>query len=645
LNRLVVILIIFLGSGALHANAQTPLVIAWQAPVGPDGFGWNPNTYPSSTCAPPGMPPVTQFDCFIHAVLPHISGVGLIVPWGQIDDCAANGTTSNAPCVNDLSCDPVVAKNCYHWAWIDAAINDFLLSHPGGGSNTWSNGCVGGQACKIVLIVWLTQDSGNLNTYGNMPNTPLYVFTKAYANSLNSGAGCGTMCAQDVMICQSWTGGTDGAWGNLPPQLTDSSWSTGGGGGDYGLWNAYGYHILHNSGGMMVNSLPNNNFSGYPVMYELPIKTAAEAFITALAIHYSAACIFSGCSTTTGGNTVSGATIAPSIAYMRIGPSSGGENYPYCACSSSSGGAQCNQFYWPGPKGDFEGESQGYSDQGYLTTWPPGSGDGVGYVASLYQAIQSQEWDFPVDTPAHEGPASNMNIGYSDTEALLANTSGLGMGMQAASIGDLVTYTTQYFPSTLANWAVHFREFPSVPDHHLQTMNPGSPMQAAQFTITGGISPTGLVNCSPQDCSVFCTAPPWVYISGTSNPVFDGIWEVETSQTACGGSGSDQIQLVGTIPSGGSTGSSGGVVYSGAHLPLLLPFESQNCQGSFQTICSAELWEESLDWAYGTYTVSKTIGNTSSGDAPYQQAISNFLIGLPANTSGHNHMSTTAYQY
>ena len=213
--------------------------------------------------------------------------------------------------------------------------------------------------------------------------------------------------------------------------------------------------------------------------------------------------------------------------------------------------------------------------------------------------------------------------------------------MQAASVGDIVTYPTQPFPSTLENWAVHFREFPNVPVHHLQTMIPGSSPQAAQFII-GSIG-SGQISCTNGDCSVFCNSP-WVFVSGTSNPIFNGIWQTlpgNWQTLTTGGCAMNTIQ----IPSYPSGTSSGGVVFSPAHLPLLLPFETQQCQGSWQTICSAELWEATLDWAYGTYTTSNMIGTTPSSDLTYQVAIQNFLAGLPSATSVHTHMSTNANHY
>jgi hypothetical protein len=171
-------------------------------------------------------------------------------------------------------------------------------------------------------------------------------------------------------------------------------------------------------------------------------------------------------------------------------------------------------------------------------------------------------------------------------------------------------------------------------------------MQAAQFSIVTIGSPAGQISCqsgSTNDCSVFCNSP-WVFISGTSNPAFDGIWETQPGNwelTPPGNCSANTIQLL-NYPSGVS---SNGIVWSPAHLPLLLPFETQQCQGSFQTICSAELWEATLDWAYGTYTTSNMIGTTPSGDSTYQAAIQNFLAGLPNVTSFHNHMSTNANQY
>ncbi|MFZ0287205.1 MAG: hypothetical protein WAL32_18400 [Terriglobales bacterium] len=641
MNRLILTMALLFCAMAL-AVAQTPMVIAFQAPPGPDGYGYNSTAYTTSGC---GATPVTQFVCFTQSVLPKVSGVGFVIPWGIIDDCAALLTTADQPCSPDSMCDPIVAMNCYNWAWIDEAIGDYVLGIST--SSVFSSGCAGSKPCKILLMVWLTQDSGNLNTFAGTPNTPAYVFTKAYANSLNSGTGCGATCAQDVMVCKDRQGGTGGWTGT--PQITDSAWTMGGGGGDFGLWNAYGYDILANPSGLMkFNSLPNDNFSGYPVMYEQPIMTAAESFLTALALHYSSACTFASCTTswtnTWGSYSISSATIAPYIAYMRIGPSSGGENYPYCACTGSASqcGTGTSHAFWPGPTGYGNGESQEYSDQGYLTAWPAGvttwpASDATGYVAKLYKFIHSQNWAFPIDTPVHNGPPSNANVSYSDTEALLASQYGLAMGMQAASIGDLVTYATQFFPSTGSNWAAQFREFRYVPDHHLQTMNPGNPVQAARFTITsissaGGSSAT--ITCN-ADCSNFCINPSWVYVTGVSNPAFNGIQQVNTTGGTTG-----NLILTGPLPALSLPTGTWGYVFSGAHLPVLLPFESQQCQGSFQTICSAELWEESLDWAYGTNTVSNTIGNTSWGDLTYQTAISNFLLGLPSATSMHNNMST-----
>jgi hypothetical protein len=608
LKRLLLILISGLAGSALAQSA--PLVIAWQAPPGPGASGFNPTPYTSHACTN-----MTQYKCFLSAVLPNVSGIGVIIPWGVLDNCSSQ----SVECQSDATC----SGNCFQWGKIDTNLWNNYVNYTGtinGAPFNFNTACAGGRPCKVVFIVWLTQDSGNLNTFGGVPNTPLYVFQEA--------------TPQDVVVCISRQGGSGTGWTGAPP-IIDSAWSGGGGAGDYGLWNQnHRYLLPGHSASLQLNPAatpPFTNFSGYPVMYEAPITSAVHNFLSALALHYSSACLPTSC-----GN---GPAIAPYVAYMRIGLSSGGENYPYCACASSTGGSQCDTSYWPGPKGYDGGEPNDYSDQGYLTEWPAPLTDGTGYVASLYKFIQSLPWAFPIDTPAHTGPASNQNMAYSDTEALLASQYGLGMGMQAASIGDLVTSAAQHFPLTTANWATHFREFPYVPDHHLQTMNPGSPMQAAQFTISssGGISSTGLISCSgaANDCSVFCTAPPWIFISGTSNPAFNGIWEVNPSQSGCG---TGQIQLVGTIPPGGSNG---GMVYSGAHLPVLLPFETQQCQGSFQTICSAELWEESLDWAYGTNTVSNTIGNTSTGDPAYQTAINNFLLGLPSATSMHNHMSST----
>lgn len=642
-----------------RAHAQrAPLVIAWQAPVGPSGPNYNMTKCDPVVlqncfnCPHNSTTGSTEFVCFLNNVLPNISGIGFTVPWGEIDNCGSQ--PQSTPCVADDTCG--TSGNCYKWSWLDNALTDFTNSLVIGGTNTWYNGCAGGRPCKIVLIVTLTSDSGNANLYNNtIPNTPAYVFTQTYANQagLCPPYGTNTSCPpQDVVICQQRQGtntGSSGGWPVAAP-LTDACWNSGGISNDFGLWNEGERQILKTVSGCMQNNTsvttPYRNHSGYPVMYEKPILTAAENFLSALALHYSPACTYSSCG--------SGPTIATSIAYMRIGPSSGGENFPYCACQSSTGATRCdppsvNFTYWPGPQG-YDLEPHAFTDQGYLTAW--GGSDGMGYVASLYSFIHSLNWYFPISTPTEHGPPANLNYTYPDIEAMLANQYGLGMGMQAASVGDLVTAAAQSFPPTLENWAAHFREFPNVPVHHLQTMIPGNstsgtPLHAAQFSIVNiGVSSPGQLNCNAgatNDCSIFCNSP-WVFISGTSNSVFNGIWETQPGTNPPNSSGctANSIQLLAPYPSGTS---SGGFVYSPAHLPVLLPFEMQQCQGSFQTICAAEIWEETLDWTYGTNTNSFSIGNTGLGDSTYQVAIQNFLAGLPSATSTHSHMSTNANHY
>lgn len=188
MNRLILAMALQFCATAL-AVAQTQMVIAFQAPPGPDGYGYNSTTYTTSGC---GATAVTQFTCFTQSVLPKVSGVGFVIPWGIIDNCS-----TTQPCAPDNTC----SSNCYNWAWIDEAIGDYVLGIST--SSVFSSGCAGSEPCKIVLIVWLTQDSGNTNTYAGTPNTPAYVFSTTYANSLNGNAGCGANCAQDVMVTSS----------------------------------------------------------------------------------------------------------------------------------------------------------------------------------------------------------------------------------------------------------------------------------------------------------------------------------------------------------------------------------------------------------------------------------------------------------
>ena len=643
-----------------------PLLIAWQAPaplpqVVQVGQGWfqaydgNTYTYPGANCSG------TSYTCFLSTVLPNISGIGVVVPWAGIDSCGSYSSPLQCA-ADDQNC--ALSGTCFKWDWLDAPLMTYLQATIGTGK-TWSNGCAGGRPCKIALILWLTADTGSANLYTGapytianpFPNTPTYIFSQSWGNTAGyatpaSGCTSPSNCApQDVLICQEHKGSGISTIGwnfQAPMQNTFAGSCV----GSYGLWNTQGIHVLSGAAGCWTNPGGNNNYSGYPVMYESPISYAARNFIRALSIHYSPNCSYANSAC---GN---GPTIAQSIAYMRIGPSGGGENYPACACSSTSGASQCDTFFWPGLQGYPTGA---YSDSGYLTTWT-GKNDGSGYVASLYSYINSLNWAFPMDSPIEHGPPQNMNYTYPDTEAFVANQNGLGIGMQALNIGDLVTYaansysyfspTPSFFPSTVENWAVNFREFPNVPVHHLQTEQPGSPT-AARFTVnnivlssscTGSNCQQATINCSSGDCSAFCTVAPWVYVDQSSNPAFNGIQQVYAPppNPSCG---SNSVNLIGTFPYAPGASYSGGYVYSGVHLPVLLPFATQQCQGSWQTICSVEIWEELLDWAYGTTTISTDTGDTSSGDPAYQTAIQNFLAGLPNATSFHNNMSTNARHY
>jgi len=657
-----------LAAGVVCQGQISPLLIAWQAPP-PAPFSsttWSAG-YLSALGTGGICSGITQYVCFTSNVLPNISGIGIVVPWGEIDKCS-----TSTSCLADDSCNSM-SGTCFNWQWLDTPLMTYVNASIGSG--TWSNGCAGGRPCKIVLIVTLTADAGNSNLYvgspnqisNQIPNTPPYIFTQNWANVAgwaNQFGGCTppNNCApQDVLVCQGHQGSqsTGTGWGGVGAPMQDTF--TGSCAGDCGLWNVNGVNMLQGTCWNPLVPPVTSNFSGYPVMYENPIFSAATNFIRALSLHYSNACTNV---TYPNGACGNGPTIAKSIAYMRIGPSSGGENFPYCACTSSVAGSQCNTFYWPGPKG-YAAEPGQYSDQGYLTSWP---NDGTGYVASLYQYIHSLNWNFPIDTPMEHGPPQNKNYIYPDTEALLASQSNFGIGMQALNIGDSVTYaanTYNFFPgfllpSTVENWAVNFREFPNVPDHHLQTAQPGSP-SAARFTIgtTGNITilsssctssscPNATINCAPTvDCNPFCNVAPWVYVSGNSNPALNGIQQVNINGSACLPTSPNTIALTGSFPPTPGV-YPGGYVYSAVHLPVLLPFVTQQCQGSPQTICSVEIWEALLDWAYGTITISGTQGDTSygtSGDSTYKTAISNFFTGLPSSTSFHNNMFTNANQY
>jgi hypothetical protein len=610
------------------------LVLAWQAP----------------DCS------TNSTDCqnFLKYVLPNISGIGVVVPWKDIDDCS-----STAPCSSE---------SAFDWAAIDNSLNAYVNATVGisvASPKTFANGCVHGAACKIILIIQPENDSGGNNHY-----TPTYVFTTNWATHLSGTLGY-TVNPQDISACSAWQG--NGA-SDLPFTVGGAGWNS----TSFVIWN---YNDCFSPSGSDLSckctsgSCANTNFSGFPVVYEQPIVQGYQNFLNYVAIHYSSA------------GSGYGSEIAPYIAYVRAGMSQGGEDYPNCtmagripqevwhasgtvpggyviepahavnagdylfmatgpgtsAASLGSGfwcqtpgcytstdgsvpswknvgaGASGNSAYivWPGPKGQFGtgSESQEYSDNGYLSTWNSptvGTGDGIGYIARMTSFLASLNASFPWTISSHTGPPGNVNNGYADSEAVLADENDIGFGMQSVSIEDPITYSAGNYPTTREDWADNFNKFASTtPVRHLQVEAPGSPVQGAGYTINTitVAGTTATVNCNSTSVGTCSDFSDTVEITGDSNSALNGTWTV-----LCGTSCSTNTVTF-TVPSG-TSGGTGGTVWEPGYLPIVAPFADAH------NSTSLEVWECILDYTYGTTTISGCATGITGPDSNYESAIS-----------------------
>jgi hypothetical protein len=649
---------------ATLAAAQTaPLVIAWQAPLCSNTSSCSGNAY---------------FTSFVSNVLPSVSGIGVTVHWSDIDECVNSG--ASYWCTESSDDNDCTTNHFMHYYW--CRLDQELLNYINSGS-------FGDK--KIVLIVWAVDDSSpNSNSY-----TPDYVFYQNWANQTEGCPPASNCPPQDVVVCGAWTAGIGGS--SCPVSHTGSTWT-----GDTAIWNVNGNGSSTGTIGCTATGnaqCPGSstcsgivtNFAGFPIVYETPFMKAYQNFLQALAHHYN---LSSG--------SARGQSIAPYIAYVRAGMAEGGENLPYCAISANitqqnwqasanvsagylvnSGGNQyvaigagttnagsmptcpvagCTTapdgtvpgWYradpystsfstpiWPGPTGQFVGgDPGGYSDNGYLSIWPPGShsAGATGYIASMTHFLNGLGASFPFTISAHFGPPASSNVAYADSEAILASSNGVGFGIQAVSVYDSVSYAGGSFPSSLEDWAYNFKTYPA-PVHHLQTSTPGFKYLAEGYGIVNisddGNMTTATINCS-SDCSSFSGLP--VYISGNTNSALNTIW----SQVTCT-SGSTSCKLF--YPSPMNLSGSNGTLWAADYWPIILPFSVQRGASSI------EVYECALDYAFGlssTPTTNWAPNDTGSGgcaswgvsaspsDPPYQGALANTRVGQPSGTSIKN---------
>jgi len=613
------------------AEAQTPpLVIAFAAP----------NDH-LTQCPPGGSNPLC-YDNFVNYELQYVSGIGIRVPWGKVDDCYATGPCDQLEPMPDDGCSSQ-PNNQYNFCYPDQILERYI------GSGLFANK-------KIVLIVSAINDSSP----NSSPFTPDYVFSTNWAGTLSSAP-------QDVVVCSSWQGSV-ALSGTCPVTGTVNS-------GSYAVWNANGGsgpifpngNCTASAGGSLhctITSCTATSLGGFPIIYEKPFMVAYQDFLRALAQHYN---------TSTGNSD--GQLIAPYIAYVRAGMAEGGENQPFCATTGgisqpawsnptlpdpvpagyivNTGGAQGTQYVavgaghkgstampacspagcttapdghipgwlnagqysqsvtttpiWPGPEGLFA-QATKYTDNGYLTAWP--TPDGTGYIAAMVTFMKSLGASFPFDISAHNGPPSGvggaLNVGYADSEAIIASTNGVGFGMQSVSINDGQQLAKGTYPTSPTDWVYNFKAHPA-PVHHLQMYQPGGPSVGStgnpsanyfaagypidHITVSGT---TATIYCpaspTPVDCSPFSGEP--IFVTGNSNPALNGLHLVTCSACPVNTLTFSTSVAPNTYP--------GGTVWSPNYWPIVMPFAVQH------KATTIEVYECDLDYAYGAYPNSRT---------------------------------------
>lgn len=616
------------------ASGQTAEVFAFQAP----------------NCE------VTSAECaaFLQYVLPHLSGIGHVVRWADLDTTTVS--------VGSIS-------YSYSWPTVASFFDAYINTNSNYPSFNWANGCVNGSACKIMLIIQPETDGlGG----GNSGFTPTYVYSPNYATDVSADE------PQDLSACKEFPGS-----GSLPYSGTPGS-------GDAVIWN---YNSCAVAAGSNLTCNGNNlgaslNTTGFPVVYEKPIMTAYQAFLSSLSSNFNSS---------TG--TYSG--VGKYIAYVRTGFSVGGENYPVCeevnapladpawqASFSVAGGvlvtptttqgnaggytylslnagttgsshptwnqtagsrntsdgtvtwanegvitANANAAAtWPGPNGEFGGTGQpnAFQDNGFLGHWY-GSISAQGYVSQMVAFLAGLNSTFSWDFATNFGPGQV--ISYPDADAVLAYVEGndkVGFGMESLSVQDPVTYNggSGTFPTSREDWIANFASYPAtsdVPVHHLQTNTPGTEYLAAGYSfssITPSSPSTGeaTVNCGTVDCSWFYSF--WTYI--TNNNYYNGPWA-----SPCTGEGSnpnqcpaDEMIITSSLTHTGGTGT----IWSPNYWPNTLVFSAD------RGATDLEVYECDLDYAFGVTTTThvSTVGGgagcatwgVSGGTTPYTTALS-----------------------
>jgi hypothetical protein len=700
---------------------QRPLVIAFAAPHDT-----------SATCTANGGTNAC-IDNFVQYVLPNISGIGVTVPWGQIDVCGtpAGSTQCTISPDDDTHCGATTFTS-YDWCTLDALLSYYI-----------SNYGTSFAGKKIALIITAVEDTSPNNPTPATTVTPPYVFSTGYASGLGANP-------QDIVVCSGWKGDISAT--SCPAYQNTGSFTS----SDYAIWNINGAgpplgcfatnpHLK-----CQTSACASPDYSGFPVVYEQPFMTAYQQFITALVHHYGPSSA-----------SAMGKVIGPYIAYVRIGLAAGGENQPYCSvggipiaaqtfwnnnlsvpnagflvnnnntefvstgggttdaskpmpncapgCTTAADGSVpgwYNAGPWtpstssgnfvisPGPNGQFGSSPQAgdFSDNGYLTQWHIGLSTTPGYVESMVTFLRGIGAPFPLTINTHNGiplgaPGVHGNVGYADSEAMVASANGVGFGMESVSVLDSKTFASfsaaqplyaggGTFPTSAADWAHNFTTYPA-PIHYLQTYFPGDLYHAAGFPISGGIAVTtdlagniiATVTCA-SDCSSFTAAGTLgnpIFITGNENAGLNGVWQTCPNPDLTFSCVYTTTTLQFVLPSSmsGASGNTymGGTVWAADYWPVIMPFALLHGANVI------EVYECDLDYAFGLYGISATTTSWVSGtsgasgclihdpvsgspvDGPetaYENLLPSTILGLPIYTSafeGKSGLSGNAIRY
>jgi hypothetical protein len=284
---------------------------------------------------------------------------------------------------------------------------DTLLTTNYVGQSGWGAG-------KKVGIVLSPVTNGS-NATGINTSTPAYVFTSSWATT---AGGSGT-APLDECNCGSYQGdsGVPYPIGTYP---------------NGGCW----------------NSSTSSDTSGMPAVWEAPFEVALKDFYNAAVAHF---------------NSSTNASYSPYIAYIRMGLSTGGEEYPHCSSNletlvSPSTGAEL-ETVWTGYADSMFVYESGLGSQHPLMAAPNGNGTSTG---------------IPSD-------------GWADTEAQDALNEGLTLGSEGLQFQDTIATPCSN------DWCNTFTFTPLSPILELQTLQASVP--AENNCSTGTYTDTGSLVC------------------------------------------------------------------------------------------------------------------------------------------------------